>query len=120
MSYTFYKILHLLSVLALFLALGGRLFSHPENTLYKKKLMILHGVAAFFLLVSGFGLLARLGMFHNLPAWAWGKIVIWLILGLGLPLLLKKTSLPSYIPWVLTALSGFLAVLWAVQKSLFL
>ncbi len=119
MSYTFYKILHLLSVLALFLALGGRLFSHSENTLYKKRLMMLHGVAAFLLLVSGFGLLARLGMFHNLPAWAWGKIAIWLVLGLGLPLLLKKKKTPAYIPWVLTTLSGVLAVLWAVQKSLF-
>lgn len=89
MSYEFYKILHLVSLIALFLSLG-MLIVGPKPL--KKLIMSLHGVALLLLLVSGFGLIAKLHIPLKLlsPSWFWQKTFVWLVLAGLTPLLINK------------------------------
>lgn len=109
MSYEFYKIIHILSVIFLFIALTAYAYSS------KKSFSIGHGIALLLILVSGFGLLARLGLVRGFPNWVWVKFGVWLVLGAALALAKrKKLSQPIQISlWI--ALGG-LAVFMAVTK----
>ena len=113
MSYETYKILHLIGVFSLFLALGALLI--PHHTQQKKKIMMLHGISILLLFITGFGLLARLNILRFLPTWAILKIVIWLILGVCIPLLLSFRFNRSWM-WIIVWLCGLLAVILAVTK----
>ncbi|RMH68929.1 MAG: hypothetical protein D6685_01670 [Bacteroidetes bacterium] len=118
MSYTFYKVLHLLGVMMVFLALGGALVRSrlPEQTAsWKKLIAITHGVGLLVLLVAGFGLLARLGVFWPMPAWALLKIVIWLLVG-GLIALINRKPDSGPVWWYLTLVLGLLAAYLALYK----
>lgn len=95
MPYSFYKILHLsslafslvtLAAMCFYVAQGGQHIDNPK----KKLLSIVHGIGLIVVLVSGFGLLARLGI-HDWPVWVVLKLVIWLLLG-AYPVLVKKCS----------------------------
>jgi hypothetical protein len=43
-------------------------------------------------LVSGFGMLAKMGIMGSMPLWIWIKVALWLVLGF-LPVLAKKKIL---------------------------
>lgn len=87
MSYAIYKLIHFLGIFALITALsasgwhalrGGTRADNP----HRRTLGITHGVALFFILLGGFGMLARLGIVEGgLPGWIWAKLAIWLVLG---------------------------------------
>ena len=81
MSYEFYKIIHFASIFVFLSALAVSLYGNET----KKHLKILMGVSSLFLLVSGMGLLARIGAQADggFPAWASFKIAIWLVLAIG-------------------------------------
>lgn len=83
MPYEFYKVLHVVSVIALMLAFGGMLAlpDNPKDHPFFKRLVIAHGVALLLILVAGFGLLAKLGIHSPWPTWIWVKLGIWLVLG---------------------------------------
>ena len=86
MSYEIYKLLHLFGLVTLFASLGALTVVPFER---RKPFMMLHGIATVIMLVAGFGLLARLNLLGNLGQWVYGKIAIWLVLGVT-PFLLKK------------------------------
>jgi uncharacterized membrane protein SirB2 len=90
LSYEFYKILHLASIFA-FIGLTGHAFLANASTKAQK---ISSGIASFFILVAGMGLLARLGVSHGegFPTWVIVKMVIWLILAAGIPVLSKRLT----------------------------
>jgi hypothetical protein len=50
--------------------------------------------------VSGFGMLAKLGLMAALPGWAYVKMLIWLLLGGAVTLVKRKAG------WGLSLLSG--------------
>lgn len=87
LPYSFYKIVHLLGIALTITALGG-LTVHALNggakheNLARKLLIGMHGAGALFILVGGFGLLARIGFAHGagFPAWLWVKLGIWAVL----------------------------------------
>jgi len=113
-SYETYKILHFIGILSLFLALGA-LLTHQSRT-QKKKIMMLHGAATFLLFVSGFGLLARLNILHFLPTWSLLKVLLWLILGILVPVLLSFQFSKKWI-WITVWVCGLLSVVLAVTKA---
>ena len=128
MSYETYKWVHIFCALCLFLAIGALLlWNKDKGEKLKKGLMALHGLSAFFLFVSGFGLIARLRL-HSFPIWVNIKLFIWLVLALVLPLLLFKK--PRYVfrqfcvspkwdkagIWFIVILCALSAVLLAVLK----
>lgn len=114
MSYETYKILHLIGVFSLFLALGALLISTPTRK-QKKRIMMLHGIAALLLFITGFGLLARLNILHFLPTWSILKIMLWLVLSLLIPILLSYQFNRSWM-WAIVWLCGLFSVLLAVTK----
>lgn len=116
MSYSFYKILHIVGILAIFMSLGA-LCLHTLNNGERKFpnrlwTMILHGIGMAFTLVAGFGLLARIGLTGAWPGWVWMKLAIWLSLG-GVTTLILTKKVPAKVLWVailgLGGLAAFLA-----------
>lgn len=89
MSYEFYKVLHLISLISLFLSLG-MLITGPQSL--KKFILSLHGLALLFLFVSGFGLIAKLQIPLKFlsPLWFWQKMLVWLVLAGLTPLFVNK------------------------------
>ncbi len=114
MSYETYKLLHLIAIFSLFLSLGALLaYSNGK----KRNVMILHGLASFVLLVSGFGLIAKLQL-HALPIWVFIKLAVWIVLTIAIPILVAK-KVNKKILWQVVWLSGLLAVWMVVAKPLF-
>ena len=70
-SYEFYKVLHLTGLVLLFSGLVTLLTMKVVNAELggsaKKFAFITHGVGLFLILLSGFGLLARLNLVRELP-----------------------------------------------------
>jgi uncharacterized membrane protein SirB2 len=114
-SYTTYKLLHLLGVFLLFgvyAALG--LWAMNEKPLrenkYEKLGFIAHGIGLTFIILGGFGMLATIypdssPMSHG---WIHIKLTLWLVLGGGLTALRKK---PEYAPQILAI--AFLTIILA-------
>lgn len=91
-SYTIYKVIHLTCLVAFYSFYGVQILGEKEEKKYK----ILGGVASVLILVSGMGLLARIGISHGngWPVWAIVKMVAWFILAGGIPLVAKR--LPAF------------------------
>ena len=122
MSYTTYKLIHLLGLFALMVALAG-MAAHAasgqakeENKSYKN-LLLLHGLGALLALTGGFGLMARLDMASAglLPGWIWAKLILWLFLGGLVALPYRKPSIAGPLLFLLP-LVGFLGAVLANYK----
>ena len=81
----------------------------------RKLVFISHGVGILFVLVSGFGLLARLGLTQNIPGWVFGKLTIWVILGAAVALVKRKGHIGWPIFLLLIALFAAAAYLAVVK-----
>jgi hypothetical protein len=94
MDLTTYKFIHYVGFFLLFTGFGGLLLgartAMSRDFAHKKIYMILHGTGLLFVLVSGFGQLARLGITQGLPLWVKVKIGVWLFLGLILSVIFRK------------------------------
>lgn len=119
MTYEFYKIIHLVSIVLLFSGLVGVIAIQMSGGVLagkaKSLVFISHGIGLLFLLISGFGLLARLGLTRDIPGWVFGKLAIWLILGGAIALVKRK----GHIGWPLfISLIGIftLAAILAITK----
>jgi len=119
MSYTTYKLIHLVGVILLFFSLGGATLhalngGDKENNRGRALLASFHGVALLLLLVAGFGALVKLGI-KAPPLWVWGKLGIWLLLAAAPVLIRKKPDLAKVLFFLLPAL-GIAAALLALAK----
>lgn len=117
MSYEFYKILHLTGLILLFSGLVSlltlKVVGADVSGSAKKFSFITHGVGLFLVLLSGFGLLARLGMVRDLPGWIYVKLAIWLYFGVTIALIKRKGQLGwiLYLPMlVIFILAAYLGV----------
>jgi hypothetical protein len=112
MSLAFYKILHYISIMGLFTSLGAlslaALNANGREFPHRKIFTNAHGVSLFFVLLSGFGQLARLGLTSGFPLWVTLKIVFWLILGGSIAIILRKPQLNRYL-WLLWIIFGGLS-----------
>ena len=101
MSYEFYKILHLTGLILLFSGLVSLLTLKATGASIqgsaRKFSFITHGVGLFFVLLSGFGLLARLGLVKDMPNWVFAKLAVWLYFGASIALIKRK----GQIGWIL-------------------
>jgi hypothetical protein len=120
MSYTFYKILHLLGIFATLVALavtathaalGGTRADNPM----RKLLGAVHGIALLLVLTGGFGMLARLGVMHGaLPTWVFLKLALWVAFAaaITLPYLSRAWARALLVAMpILAALGGATALL---------
>lgn len=94
-SYSIYKVVHLVGVIMVFLSLGGAA-THAANGGerthgWRKAIAITHGVGLLLALVGGFGLLARLGIVHGgLPGWVIAKLGLWIVFAGLIGVLIRK------------------------------
>lgn len=93
MSYNFYILFHVGSVLALSLILGGLwgIYLQPKTDKKMRSLLLgLHGLVITLIFVAGFGLIAKTKL-SVWPAWIYIKLGIWLTLAFS-PFIIRKTS----------------------------
>lgn len=119
MSYEIYKLIHLLGLFLLISGLMGVYYTVKSGVAFqgniKKFSFALHGLGLLLILVSGFGLLARLGMAANMPSWVYIKLTIWIFFAIIISVLKRK----SHIGWPLFVLlmAGYLiAAYTAIYK----
>jgi hypothetical protein len=112
MDYTTYKIIHLVGVAAIAIGLGGMMAGGGN----RKMFAILQGIALLVMLVSGFGLLARLHL--GFPHFAQAKMVLWVVIGM-LPMIFRRLRVPIAAGIVISlALIGIMAWLGVVKPAL--
>lgn len=119
MSYQFYKVLHMLGFMILFFGFGGLLMAAYSKVQLSKGARIMgfatHGIGLLLVLISGFGMAAKLGYMSQFPAWLQTKIGIWLVLGIAISLVKRK----GYIGWPVAILLwglGTTAAFIAINK----
>ncbi|HMN67173.1 MAG TPA: hypothetical protein PKC28_01410 [Bdellovibrionales bacterium] len=117
MSLEFYRWIHILGLLMLFCGLcalwGVKLQGHPTKRRTDVILAIIHGVGVLLLLVSGFGMLARLGLVPGLPNCTIAKLGIWFLLGVSMYPAERKAGLgfPLVGGWIaLGTLAAYLGI----------
>lgn len=116
MSYLTYKILHLVAILFLFTALGSlAVLGRSGDARGRRIAGIVHGVSIAVILVAGFGLLARLGHFGDIPGWAYAKIGLWLLLAVAAWPLRRRPELGAALWPALPVVGGLAAWLAVVQ-----
>lgn len=118
MSHNVYKVLHLLGVVTAFMSIGAvaiRAFLEtPGGRDRAHKIAgLTHAVAFLLLLVSGFGMLAKLKV--GFPAWVIAKLAIWVALG-GIIALPRRQPQLAWAWWLLSMLLGGLAAYFGVMK----
>lgn len=120
LSYEVYKLIHLIGIIMIFVTLGG-IMIHAFNggtkadNHWRKAAGITHGVGLLFVLVGGFGLLARIGIQWPWPGWVFGKAVIWLLLG-GISGVIYKLGVEGKGLWYVVILLGAIAASFAIFK----
>lgn len=125
MTLAAYKVVHILAVLFLFTALGSLLAAawpggaDAAGGPLRKRAGLTHGLALALVLVSGFGLLVRLGISHlgDWGVWIWLKLLTWLLLGAALTLIRRQPRLAPALWWVLPLLGGLAAYLAIYKPS---
>lgn len=113
-DYPTYKVIHILGALTVFLGLGAALAPIGKGPM-ARWIAPVHGVGLLFSLVAGFGLLARLGIVTQWPAWVIAKLVIWVTLG-GWLAVAKRRILPPAASLTLILTLGALAAYLAINK----
>lgn len=122
MPYSMYKVIHLFGIFLVLVALdgaslhaiyGGATTPNPA----RKWIAITHGIGLLIVIVTGFGLLARLGISHpaGWPMWVWIKLGIWLVFG-GMTVLVAKSPRYAKFFWFVTPLLAALAAYLAINK----
>jgi hypothetical protein len=112
MDYTVYKLIHLIGIAAVALGTGGMLASGSN----RKTFAIWQGVGLLVMLVSGFGLLAKLHL--GFPHFAIVKTILWVLLAV-MPVILRKLKAPLSAAIVVSlTLVGILAWLGVAKPAL--
>lgn len=114
LSYEFYKVLHLSSIVILLTSLSISFFTGKTEKYFKT----LNGISTLLILVGGMGLMARLGINHKemWPAWVYIKFAIWFIIGAGGVIIVKRKPHLGKISYVLMILLFILAAITANLK----
>jgi hypothetical protein len=112
-SYEFYKILHLAGIILVFTSVGGFLTLSSTQPKYNKLVSMLHGIGLLVMLVSGFGIIAKLQI--GFPNWVLVKIVLWLVIA-SLLVVAKKRIFPPAGAVSMAILIGIIMALLGVAK----
>lgn len=113
-----YRVIHILSVMLLFTALGGLLLASRAGVttgVSRKTAGMTHGIALILILVTGFGGLAKIGLSNPAlwPMWLWLKVLVWLLMGAVIVLIRRAPHSTTLLWWllpVLGGLAGYLAI----------
>jgi hypothetical protein len=114
-SYPVYKVFHVIAIVALVSGLVALLVLPPATPGRQRRLAhVVAGVAALVVLVSGFGLHARLGGVWQ--GWVVTKIAMWVAL-LGILVAFRRGPAASpAAPWLLALPVAAVAIFMAIYK----
>ena len=118
MDLSAYKVLHILGLVLIFSSVGG-LTLHAlnggsrEDNQGRKLVGISHGIGLLLMLISGFGMIAKLGV--GFPLWVWLKLGIWLVLG-AVTALIRRFAGQAAALWFLLPLLAAVAAYLALYK----
>ncbi len=117
MSPLLYRALHITGILLAFTALGGTMLRALAGTRDgapgRKLALASHGVAMLLVLVSGFGMLAKLDL--GFPPWVWLKIAIWLVIGASIAVI-RRLPAHAAVFWFAIPILGVVAAGLAIFK----
>lgn len=114
-SYSVYRLVHLVGIFLLFVILGGMAWgagkARTDGAISRRAAMILHGTSLFVVLLGGFGLLARIGVMHGMdwPGWVWAKLGIWVLLGAAVAIPARKPAWGAPLLLLLPVFGGLAA-----------
>ena len=112
MDATIYKIIHLTGIAAIALGVGGMMAGGSN----RKPFAICQGVGLLVMLVSGFGLLAKLHLGY--PHFAIVKTVLWVVIAI-LPMLARRLKLPVAAAMLISlTMVGIMAWLGVMKPAL--
>jgi hypothetical protein len=107
-----YHIIHIIGIALLVLGIGGMMAGGEK----RKTFVMLQGIGLLVMLVSGFGLLAKLGLGY--PHFAIVKTVLWVVIAM-LPMLFRKLKTPLAAEvLIVLILVGIMAYLGVVKPAL--
>lgn len=88
MPYPVYKMIHVVAIVLFFSSMAMASVKRERST----RGMIITGISLVLILVSGFGLVARLGITHGAqwPLWLYVKLAIWLVVGGAGHMIMKR------------------------------
>ena len=118
MDPNFYQVLHIVGISMVFLGYGAliaRSIAAPENVPVRKLGSITSGIGLLFILVAGFGLVAKLG-YNYTETWILVKFAIWLLLGGLIVLINRKPQLAMLLWCLLIALGAIAAIMVYVVR----
>ena len=120
-SQELYWYAHMLGIALLILSVGGVALhamsgGTKETSGGRAIAAASHGLGLLLILVTGFGMLARLELMSGgLPGWAWAKVAIWATIGIAFVVPYRKPEL-SKLVWFGAALLMLLAAFLAHSK----
>ncbi len=112
-----YKIIHFVGLIVLFLGIGSLISSDPKKPAALRRPAMIHGIGLLLLLISGFGLQAKLNL--GFPAWLIGKLVILLLLG-AMIVIIKRKLLPPPAAYLVAIILGAIAAYLGFANSVLL
>ena len=121
MSYLTYRLIHLGAVFGILSALSAasilRLSASDDSSRpHARTFKVVHAIAAFLILLGGFGMLARLGTAEGgLPGWIVAKMGIWLAVA-GAMWLQSRSRSGAKAVLVLVPVLALLAAVTALTK----
>ncbi len=132
MSFAFYKIIHFIGIITLFLGFGlmltGQLSEKVAGSVKNLKPMMVHGLGLVLILLGGFGMAAKAKFISDsgvgegsvvaqsgFPNWFWAKFGIWVALG-GAGAVIKRVPEKRTLWLLLVILLGTCAVYLGVAQ----
>lgn len=115
MSYEFYKVLHVVGIILVFMTLGASVLHAAnggtrEHNPSRKLVAALNGTGLLLIIVAGFGMLARkYSMSAGLPPWLHPKLLVWLLIAASPTLLARKPGSAKAMFFVLPLLGAVAA-----------
>jgi hypothetical protein len=119
LSYQFYKLIHFLGIWVLFFSFGaGYLYLKDQaakglKEVRPKVVVISNSVGLVFILLGGFGMLARLGIHWPWPNWIALKFAAWVLLGFTM-MIVKRRLVPPVafagLALLIATLAGYLGI----------
>lgn len=117
MPLAIYHIAHIIGLIFVFIGFGALLSSDSARSAMKW-----HGTGLVISAITGFGLLAKLGITSTSmlawPTWVWIKIALWLVLGF-LPVLARRRVLaPHAVILLAVVVAGVMGYLGYMKPAL--
>ncbi len=111
-NYEIYKMIHVFMVVIMFTYFGIQIYAKDKV----KMAAMWSGIASLLILVSGMGLLARIGVSHTegWPFWVIFKLGVWTLITIATPIIIKRAKGFSK-NWLYVMFLMLLTVIYMVQ-----